>query len=603
MSEKDTIDAQLEKLSRWQAESKNLTTSYITRWAKNDKLWKGIFQSDVDNRSKVRGVEKTFFRKIWATGWRLLASFYNAYLRDYDNFIIEGRDTELDPRYAKVLHFMTQYHRDRMLRQENLFLRHIWAFQNIIKFGLCVGKFYWNVKKDKPDWCLYPNDQTFLDLGADDVAKMRYCFFLNYMTKEEMEEEGYKNIDELAIGNVENNELRSTRFNDNPDPIQDAGNSNYSSWTSGGRLGGVYSNKYTDPRDRNIQRYRVYECFWKENGKIMYGVSGDFKIWLMEPIESPYGERFPVVVGTCLTEPHKIIGEGFPEPLASPQESFNYFLNIRKDNVAMSMTGHTFVSRYGNVDLQSLVNRRTGGYTLVDDVNNSVRHEQMPDVTRTAYNEAGMDASMMDEMSGITPGKIGMETSSKATVAQINFNESNAKVDLYIAIVGETFMRDWTSMLAYLIAKFETDITVFKIANDKLQKEMPKNNEFIYQIDIDADCIINVGSGTAGRDMEIKQILLAMDRAMMSNQATGALLQMGVVNPQNALFINTAKFMEDLLPKIGKKNLKDYFIQAQPAINPETGMPMGGGGMTPQVGDMTLPADANMIQEGSMGGI
>lgn len=596
----EQIDPQLEKLSKWRNESESLTSNYITRWAKNDKLWKGIFQNEVDTKSKVRGVEKTFFRKIWATGWRLLASFYNAYLKDYDNFTIEGRDIEDDPRKAKVLQFMTQYHRDRMLRQNNLFLKHLWAFQNIIKFGLCVGKFYWNIKKDKPDWCLYPNDQVYLDLGADDVEKMRYCIFLNYMTKEEMEEQGYENRQDHELTSPQNNELRNVRFNDTPDPMMNAESPNYTAWVAGGKMGGTYNNNSSDGRDTNIQRYKVYECFWKEGGKIYFGVSADFRQWLVEPYESPYGERFPVVVGTCLTEPHKIIGEGFPEPLSSPQESFNYFLNMRKDNLAVAMTGHTFVSRYGGVDLQSLTNRRVSGITLMDDVN-AVKHEQVPDVTGSSYDEAGVDAMMMDEMSGITPGKMGMEQSDKATVAQINFTESNAKVDLYIAIVGETFMRDWTSMLAYLIAKFETDEKVFKIANDKLRQEMPRNQDFIYDIDIDADCIIHVGAGTSGTDMEIKQILLAMDRSMMANQATGALLKMGVLNPKDALFINTAQFMKTLLPKIRQKDLKAYFIQAQPPTEPE--IAGAGGASQPQIGDLTMPATANMVQAGSMGGI
>ena len=38
--------------------------------------------------------------------------------------------------------------------------------------------------------------------------------------------------------------------------------------------------------------------------------------------------------------------------------TINYILNMRKDNVAQAMAGHTFVNRYENVDLESLINRR-----------------------------------------------------------------------------------------------------------------------------------------------------------------------------------------------------------------------------------------------------
>ena len=602
MPELSQQDPQLDKLSRWQAEAKNLTQTYVSRWAKNEKLVKGIFQDNIDTKSKVRDVKKIFFRKIWATLWRLLSSFYNAYLRDYDNFKIEGRDTESDPQIARVLHFMTQYHRDRMIKNENLFLKFIWSFQNIIKFGLATAKFYWNTAKDRPEFCIYPPEQVFLDLAADDATKMRYAFFLNYMTKDEMEEEGYENIDKCVVSGIESSELRGLRHNETPDPLQNyTDTTDYSSWVAGGLLGGTYSNKgVTEGRDSNVKRYKVYECFWKEKGQILYGITCDFQFWLKRPVLSPYGERFPLITGTCLTEPHKIIGEGFPEPLESPQESYNYILNMRKDNIALSMSGHTFVSRYANVDLQSLTNRRTGGYTLMDDVN-AVKHEQMPDVTSSAYVEANADDLMMQEMSGITAGKEGMETAEKATVAQINFTESNAKVDLFIAIVGETFMRDFYSMLAYLIAKFETDMNVFRIANEKLKKESP-DAPFIYDIDIDADCIISIGAGTTGRDIEIKQILLAIDRSMMANQATGQLLQLGVIKPENALFINTSEFIADLLPMIGRRDLKRYFIKAQPPMQQEGAGGMSGGASQPQIGDLTMPAEANMVQSGSTAG-
>jgi len=101
--------------------------------------------------------------------------------------------------------------------------------------------------------------------------------------------------------------------------------------------------------------------------------------------------------------------------------------------------------------------------------------------------------------------------------------------------------------------------------------------------------------------MEIKQILLAMDRAMMANQTTGQLLQMGALDATNAKFVNLAEFYVDLLPKLGRKDLKRYFIQAQ---QPPMEQPGGAGGaMQPQVGDLTMPAEANMIQAGGMGGI
>jgi hypothetical protein len=425
---------------------------------------------------------------------------------------------------------------------------------------------------------------------------MRYIHFLNYMTKEDMEGYNFENLDQCQPSTPQSNLLRSTRHMQTTDPLQNPGENEYPS-------PGRYED---DNKDKQIKRYNVYESFWKEKGIVMYGVSCDFKTWLKKPVISPYGQDFDnIVMGTCLTEAHKLFGEGFPEPLEGPQESYNYILNMRKDNVALAMTGHTFVSRFGNVDLQSLVNRRMGGYTLMDDIG-AVQHEQVPDVTQSAYVEASADDAMMQEISGVTAGKVGMENAEKATVAQINFTESNAKIDLYIAMVGETFIKDFFISLAKLIQKFENDWTVFRIANDKLRKENKSDSqEDIYDIDFEADCIINVGIGTVGRDIEIKQTLLAMDRAIMTMQAASNLAKLGVIPPEGLKIPNVAKFFETLLPKIGYRNINDYFVTIPPPqqVAPGTGgSPAMAGATQPQMGNLSIPAEANMVQEGGFGG-
>jgi hypothetical protein len=306
-------------------------------------------------------------------------------------------------------------------------------------------------------------------------------------------------------------------------------------------------------------------------------------------------------MGMCLTESHKLLGEGFPEPLEGPQESYNANLNQRKDNVALALNSGAIVSRYGNVDLESLVNSRPGAVTLADDVN-AVVQRQIPDATQGSYMEASADMAMMEEMSGITSGKVGMESSDKATVAQINYSESNAKIDLFVAIVAETFIKDLYTGLAWLIQKFETDDRIFRIANKRLREETGKNASFIYDMDFEADCIINIGNGTTGRQLEINQILTAMDRAIMANQSMIQLMQTGAQPATGAYFINTMAFMEDLLPKIGQKDLKKYFIPLTPPTQQATGSGGNAGqamsGRTqPQIGANAIP----MVQNGAQG--
>jgi hypothetical protein len=596
--EKDPV---LDRLNAWKEESKNIRASKDARNAYNLKLFKGLWRDEDNPKSKIRGKNKTFFRKIWATIWRLTATMYQAFLKDNETFRIIGRDLDNDPRKARVLQKMCEYRRDKMNSEGSLFLKFIWAIQNIFNYGFTCGKLVWNydeaIGQDGPEFVLYPFEQVFPDLVAETKEKMRYIHFLNYLTKEEMNGLDY-DTKGMQASAPESNQLRSVRYQGDADPQMYADvPTSYSS-----PFGGHYPTPGSTPdsqKDEEITRYRVYESFWREDGKIMYAVSLDFRHWLKEPKESAYGKRYPIVMGQCLTEMHKLIGEGFPEPLEAPQESFNYNLNMRKDNLATSMTGHTFVSRYGGVDLNSLTNRRTSGITLMDDVN-AVKHEQMPDVTRNAYIEAGSDEAMMDEMSGITPGLRGMERTDKATVAQINYQESNAKIDLYVALVGETFFRDFYRELARQIQMFETDEIVYRIANDNLnEEEETYGAETIYDVeDIDMDCMINVGPGTVGQNVHVQQTLLAMDRAIMTLQAVPALAQMGAIPPEGLKVPNVSKFFEKLLPNIGHRDLKEFFITIPP-VQPQE----GGVGSPPNIGGGTPATNAEMIQRGSAGGV
>ena len=69
-----------------------------------------------------------------------------------------------------------------------------------------------------------------------------------------------------------------------------------------------------------------------------------------------------------------------------------------------------------------------------------------------------------------------------------------------------------------------------------------------------------------------------MDRAVMANQSMIALLSTGAVPARNLKLFDTSKFMEVLLPKIGYKNVQDYFVEvAPPPPGVLQALMMGGG--------------------------
>jgi hypothetical protein len=583
-------DPQLQQFAKWHHESENLLTSHWARWSKNTKLVKGVFPEGEFSRSKTRKRNKVFFRKIWAERWRVLAALYEAFLRDKNSFKLEGVDTFDDPRKARVLQKMVEYRKRQMERKDDLFLQFISAFQDIWDFCWTTGKMFWLKGEDRPTFVLYPPEQVFPDMIAQTPKAMQYVIFVNYLTKNEIEELGYDedyDIDDLKPIAIPSNAVKAARFAGQRDP-----------------LASVQENYYPSPDKLSTQekgsfqdRYEVWEVFWKEEGKIKFAVSSRDEVFMKKPIDSPFGNDYlPVVTGTCLIEAHKLIGEGFPEPLEGPQENLNHVLNMRLDELALAMNPMNIVNRYANVDLQSLVNVRPGGIALADDAKDAVERLKIADVTASAYAESAAIEQQMDEISMVTPGKQGLGRESKATVAQINQAEANAKIDLVVAIVGVTFINNFYYMLTNMIQRFETDKKIFRVANEPLRMDGSLNplEEDILDIDdFEADIILEVGLDKVSRSLQIQQKLLVADKMIMANQSTVGLMGIPGAVPQGGVkFFNITKYMEEIFPDIGVKNFREfYFYTGQP--QPEAGAGGGNaaiaGNLTPQIGSSISP--------------
>lgn len=584
-------------------ESEQAVSRYHERWASNMNLINGVFPDTERRMSRVRNRSKLFFRKIWATCWRLVASFYNALLRDPMTFKIVGRDTGADPHKAGVLQKVVEYRRDEMFAQQSLFIQFVWAFLNITQLGWCGGKLQWLYDPergvDRPDFRLYPNEQIFPDMTAETEDQMRYLIFESFMTKPEMERYGYENLDKAQPESVPTNNLRSARYRDSMDPLQNPGENEYPK-------PGTYEEGQEEPQEKF---YRVWEAFYrKDDGSLVFTVTNASYCILQEERPNPYGDIYPNVFGSCLLKPHKLIGEGFPEPLEGPQESYNAHINQRKDNVSLALNRQTIVSRFGNVDLKSLVNSRPGGVTLADDVS-AVQERDTSDVTSSAYAEAAADDAMMNEMSGVTPGKMGLEDAPKATVAQLNEANASAKIDLYTAIVAETFFKSFFSKLAYMCQMFETDETVLRIANETYANEQatamggkpydPVEDEVYEFSEFQADCTVNVGLGSVGKELELRQTFLAMDKMIMANQLSVAMLQAGAAPPGGVKMFDVVALMEDALPLLGKKELSRYSFPLQPP-NPFGAPPGGGQGNNAMAGNVApqIGLGPGMVQDG-----
>jgi len=209
--------------------------------------------------------------------------------------------------------------------------------------------------------------------------------------------------------------------------------------------------------------------------------------------------------------------------------------------------------------------------------------------------EAEGDNVIMQEMSVITAAKEGNSLVEKATTAQIYYAEANEKINVLVAMVCETYWKSFHRMLIYMISRFETDEKVFRIANNSFKDkvDLPADIDLgtVEAVDdFDADIRVMVGPTAAGRAKEIQDTMLAIDRGIMANQQIGLLMQGGMLTPEDTKFINIVALMEDLLPKLGKRSERRYFLQAKPPVAPTGQSQTVAGETAPQLGSTSIPA-------------
>jgi len=582
---KDLDTVLTEQLALYEASKSYRQTSIEPRAARTMKLMKGISIEDTNPKSKITGRNKIYFRKIWSSAWRLLATFYQAFLQDKSKFKIWGRDDENDYLKAKVLQFLTQYHLDRLMRRSSAFKKLLWAFMNCIAPGLAVIKLRWNyneeLKIDEPDFTVYPLEQVALDWEADTVEEMRYACFENYITKDQLEEMGYENIDKIAAVQVPYSVLRATRFVNSQDPVNHATDAN-------AYVNGATNHNYPEPGEEGAEptkiesnvnsRYLALECFYKKMGKIYFCViNPTSKVFLKKPAVSPYGRIYPIAVGSMLLESHKFVPESFPEISEGPQESLNFNLNIRKDATLLAMSPGFIYGRFGGVDKQAM-SKIFPGFSVAANDPSQVVPIKMADVGQNAYMEAQQDISMIEEESAVSGATLGLSNTGKTGEAQINLSQGSAKLDLYTAIVGQTLFHQFIYILAVMIQKFETKEDLFKKINAQLRQEklLTKQHEDIYDIEFDLELDIDVGISEASRIVQSQRYASVIDRMLQMNNSTFMALKAGIKIPNPTIY-DTAKVGSDLFPNLGIPNTSQYLVPIEPPPPPPPqGQPTGG---------------------------
>lgn len=291
----------------------------------------------------------------------------------------------------------------------------------------------------------------------------------------------------------------------------------------------------------------------------------------LEKNELPYSDlsanepdnRAPIVAMTALPEPHQMYGKSWPEILEALQRETNAIRNQNRESTAIAMRRPLLVSRHANLDLPSLVRRKTGGIVLGDDISpNAVRELEISPPSNASIQEQLRTDSDIFEMTSISPNRLGGTTRGEETATEVVAQDTNAnkKIAQIIKNMANTGFIPVFNMLLKLEQTYESDDFI-RLVTERINGTVLDPNQNIREtLGGEFDLRVNIG---INKQVQANKWLMLMDRATQANAATGQLVQMGVVSPDSVRFQDPATYFRKAQSVLGEKNSDEFEIQAQ----------------------------------------
>lgn len=311
--------------------------------------------------------------------------------------------------------------------------------------------------------------------------------------------------------------------------------------------------------------------------------------------------RPPFVVGQAFPESHKMYGKDLPQITEGLQRETNALRNQRREAVALSLRPPLLTARGSGIDLMSLVNRRVGGVVLGNDISpTSIRELPISDVTASSYRESNVTDQDFFEATSLPPGLLGFsapgeQSATESTQQNVN---ANKKIALIVKCLANTLYVPAFTMLLRLEQKYETDEFIEDVTGKVLGWKFEDDGAPAKKA-IEGDLDIKVNTGL-NKSTQLNKFFLLMDRANQTNAATANMVSLGVINPQNAQFIDISKLFDKVFPLLGEKDLEEFKIQAQQPP-PQQGTAPGLASQPGGAGGVEGAEVINMNPEGGLG--
>jgi hypothetical protein len=194
------------------------------------------------------------------------------------------------------------------------------------------------------------------------------------------------------------------------------------------------------------------------------------------------------------------------------------------------------------------------------------------DATAGSYRESAITDQDFMEATSVPPNLLGASSPGEQSATESVQQDANAnkKIALIIKCLTQTLFLPSFKMLLRLEQTYESDKVLDMVAGRIIGSELGTRNTETGEIsplkkkksiiEGEFDLKVNIG---INKQAQLNKWFLLMDRANQANASTANMVSLGVVQPQDAKFIDSSKFYDKVLPIVGEKDIEEFKIQAQ----------------------------------------
>ncbi len=235
----------------------------------------------------------------------------------------------------------------------------------------------------------------------------------------------------------------------------------------------------------------------------------------------------PYAVGTTVIETHKLYVSGLPRLSADVQGMTNELRNLRVDNIRYALNPRYFVKRGAQVDVRSIVSNVPGSVSMVGNVEDDVKVRDVADVTgQAAFQEQDRLNNNFDEVAGtFSQSSVQGNKTLSDTLGGLEMltNDANQIAGYELKTFAETWVKQVVRQLVSLVAHYETDEAILKLAGRKAEVTEIDDSLLLQEISVRVD----VGIGAVTPQKRLGQLVWAL-KSLKEILADGVLQQAGL---------------------------------------------------------------------------